>query len=189
MDRREALYSLGMITGMAFFASSSLVSCSSKAVVSDKLTEEDVQLLNEIGEIIISVTADSPGAKVANTGKYVQAIVNDCMNEKDKTKFLEGWQHMQILGREQYNKDINNLSGTEINTYLTSLDKYSSIGEDESKADLAISAFHIIKQLTVGGYFTSEVGATQALRYDPIPGKFVGVIPYEPGDKVWARDI
>jgi hypothetical protein len=43
-----------------------------------------------------------------------------------------------------------------------------------------------MKELTLLGYFTSEVGATKALRYVPIPGRFDGCIPYKKGDKAWA---
>src|ERR1700676_5385930 len=34
--------------------------------------------------------------------------------------------------------------------------------------------------------FTSEPGATKALRYIAVPGKYEGCIPYKKGDKAWA---
>ena len=43
-----------------------------------------------------------------------------------------------------------------------------------------------MKQLTLFGYFTSKEGATQALRYVAVPGKYVGDYPYKKGDKAWA---
>jgi hypothetical protein len=43
-----------------------------------------------------------------------------------------------------------------------------------------------MKQLTLLGYFTSEIGATQTLRYVAVPGKYEGCIPYKKGDKAWA---
>ena len=33
---------------------------------------------------------------------------------------------------------------------------------------------------------SSKEGATQALRYLPIPGKYDGSYPYKKGDKAWA---
>jgi len=44
----------------------------------------------------------------------------------------------------------------------------------------------MVKELTLLGFFTSEVGATQALRYLPVPGKYVGDYPYKKGDRAWA---
>ena len=44
----------------------------------------------------------------------------------------------------------------------------------------------MLKDLTVLGYFTSEIGATQALNYVEVPGKFDACIPYTPGEKAYA---
>ncbi|WP_140938158.1 gluconate 2-dehydrogenase subunit 3 family protein [Sphingobacterium lumbrici] len=46
--------------------------------------------------------------------------------------------------------------------------------------------FTMLKQLTLIGFFTSEVGMTQALRYVKIPGKFDGDYPYQKGDRAFA---
>jgi hypothetical protein len=46
--------------------------------------------------------------------------------------------------------------------------------------------FRMMKELTLLGYFTSEIGCTQARRYVPVPGKYEGCIPYQKGDKAWA---
>lgn len=46
--------------------------------------------------------------------------------------------------------------------------------------------FRMMKELTLLGYFTSEVGATQGLRYNQVPGRYEGCVPYKKGDKLWA---
>ena len=46
--------------------------------------------------------------------------------------------------------------------------------------------YTMIKQLTLWGYFSSEIGSKQALRWVPIPGKYDGNLPYKKGDKAWA---
>jgi hypothetical protein len=46
--------------------------------------------------------------------------------------------------------------------------------------------FRMMKELALLGYFTSEVGATQALRYVESPGRYDPCVPYKPGDKDWA---
>jgi len=46
--------------------------------------------------------------------------------------------------------------------------------------------FTMFKQLTLTGYFNSELGLTKALRYVKIPGKFDGNYPYKKGDKAFA---
>ena len=46
--------------------------------------------------------------------------------------------------------------------------------------------FRMIKELTLLGYFTSEIGATKALRYVAVPGRYDGSVPYKKGDRAWA---
>jgi hypothetical protein len=46
--------------------------------------------------------------------------------------------------------------------------------------------FSLMKQLTIAGYFISEIGATKALQYLPIPGRFEGDVPLQADQKVWA---
>ena len=46
--------------------------------------------------------------------------------------------------------------------------------------------FTLMKQLTLFSFFTSEVGATKALRYVSIPGRYDGDMPYQKGDRAWA---
>jgi hypothetical protein len=43
-----------------------------------------------------------------------------------------------------------------------------------------------MKELTLLGYFTSEVGATSALDYVPVPGRYEGCTTLEPNQKAWA---
>ena len=47
-------------------------------------------------------------------------------------------------------------------------------------------SFKMLKQFICFGYYTSEVGATQELRYDAVPGGFKGSIPYKSSDPSWA---
>ena len=47
-------------------------------------------------------------------------------------------------------------------------------------------AFAMLKELTVLGYFSSEIGATQALAYDKVPGGYWGCLDLKPGQKGWA---
>ena len=58
--------------------------------------------------------------------------------------------------------------------------------DPNSKKDVSKHYFTMMKELTLTGFFTSEVGATKALRYVAIPGRFEGCVPYKKGDKAWA---
>jgi hypothetical protein len=53
-------------------------------------------------------------------------------------------------------------------------------------ADARPHYFRLIKELTLLGYFTSEIGCTQALRYIETPGRFEPRVTYTAGEKAWA---
>jgi hypothetical protein len=44
----------------------------------------------------------------------------------------------------------------------------------------------MMKELAVLGYFTSEVGMTQALQYVEAPGRYDPCVPYKAGERDWA---
>ena len=46
--------------------------------------------------------------------------------------------------------------------------------------------FRMMKELALLGYFTSQIGCTQALVYEEAPGKYEPCIPYKPGQKAYA---
>jgi hypothetical protein len=53
-------------------------------------------------------------------------------------------------------------------------------------ADAPAHYFRMMKELALLGYFTSEIGYTQAQRYTESPGRFDPCVPYQPGEKAWA---
>jgi len=46
--------------------------------------------------------------------------------------------------------------------------------------------FAIVRDLTLLGYFTSEIGATKAYQYIAVPGRYDGDMKLKPGQRVWA---
>ncbi|MEO5567776.1 MAG: gluconate 2-dehydrogenase subunit 3 family protein, partial [Gemmatimonadaceae bacterium] len=46
--------------------------------------------------------------------------------------------------------------------------------------------FRMMKELALLGYFTSEIGCTQAQRYQESPGRFEPCVPYKVGEKSFA---
>jgi hypothetical protein len=53
-------------------------------------------------------------------------------------------------------------------------------------ADSPAHYFRMMKELALLGYFTSEIGCTQAQRYAETPGRYDPCVPYKAGEKSWA---
>jgi hypothetical protein len=69
---------------------------------------------------------------------------------------------------------------------LVELDAEQKAFQEKKKAEELPHYFRLMKELTLWGFFTSEVGATKALRYVAVPGKYEGCVDYKKGDKAWA---
>jgi hypothetical protein len=62
----------------------------------------------------------------------------------------------------------------------------AKINSATQMSDPPTKYFRMMKELALLGYFTSEVGATQALRYVESPGRYDPCVPYKAGDRDWA---
>jgi len=162
------------------------------------LSADEVALLDEVGETILPTSAHSPGAKAAGIGAFMHVIVADCYSRQEQQRFQEGIAELEQRSQEAHQQAFRQLAPEARKALLTTLDAEAK-AYDETLADqnaerakdarldpLPPHYFTMMKQLTIWGYFTSEVGATQALRYVPVPGRYDGCIPYEQGDKAWA---
>lgn len=58
--------------------------------------------------------------------------------------------------------------------------------ENAPRSEEEAAFFRRMKELTLAGYYTSEIGATQALRHQMIFSAYQGCVPYEPDDRTWA---
>ena len=56
----------------------------------------------------------------------------------------------------------------------------------KEKAKTVPQFFAIARDLTMLGFFTSEIGATKAYEYIAIPGRYDGCTDLKPGQRVWA---
>lgn len=188
MNRRELLKMISAVTGTAMIGgaaigSSALLSgCATTPLAPISLTAADIALLDEIAETIMPRT-DTPGAKDAEVGKFMAVYVPDCYTLEEQAVFYKGLGSVEAESQKAYNRSFMVLTPAERTAFITELDQ-------EARKTAASGGtphyFTMIKQLTLFGFFTSEVGATQVLRHTPIPGYFDGAMPYEQGDRAWA---
>ena len=185
MNRREVIGRLGLILGGSIIGEAFFLSgCKSDPTNVDNLfTEDDVALFNEIGETILPETA-TPGAKMANVGAFMALMVNDCYSPEEQEIFTKGVTILNHRSKEHYGKDFMGITAKQRTALLTILDQEQK--KEAKNNQHAVHYFRMMKELTLLGYFTSEVGCTKALRYIPVPGKYVGCVPYRTGEKAWA---
>jgi len=190
MKRREAVTGLAVIIGGSMVGSSLfLTSCKTEEKKQEggpvALTADDVALLDEVADTIIPTT-DTPGAKAAAVGAFMKVMVTDCYDEADQKIFVEGITKLGEASQKQFSKGFMELDADQKKTLLTAIDKEMKDYQASKKDTDPKHYFKMMKDLTLQGYFTSEIGATKALRYVAVPGKYEGCIPYKKGDRAWA---
>lgn len=200
MDRRELLKMIAVITGGVMIGGDALLSgCHTEKGKSRGIfSQADVDFLNEVADTILPETK-SPGAKAAKVGEFMTVMVNDCYEERDRKSFYEGISKLDEACNKMHGSGFMKVTPAQRLALLTKQDqeakeyqsKKGELEEAERKknkdfAGLSNHYFLMMKQLTLYGYFSSEIGATKAMRYMAVPGKYEGSVPYHKGDKAWA---
>lgn len=171
-------------------------------------SERDIALLDEIAETILPKT-NTPGAKDAAVGVFITVMVNDCYTPQDQQVFREGMVLLNDACQNKFNTDFMKATKEERHELLLSLDREAKVYQEKvtafnneqnekeqeefergnlafKKSFMSSHYYTMMKQLTLLGFFTSEKGATEALRYVPVPGRYDACIPYHKGDRAWA---
>lgn len=189
MNRRDALSRVALILGGTVLgANAFLEGCkpADKKVGADQpFSADDISYLDEIAETIIPAT-DTPGAKAAQVGTFMTVMVNDCYTTEDQKIFKEGLNLLNAASNKKFSKNFVSITPEQRKELLIEVDKEAKDYMSSKKADDPKHYFRMMKELTLLGYFTSEPGATKALRYVAVPGKYEGCIPYKKGDRAWA---
>jgi len=189
MNRREAISSVALLMGGTLLGAEAFMSgckLSDKGGASSiKFTLDHINFLNEMAETILPATA-TPGAKEAKVGEFMSVYVTDCYENKDQIIFMEGIKKLDEASTKFSGKTFLNSTPQQRHEVLVALDAEAKAYQKTKKETDPTHYFKMMKELTLLGFFTSEIGATKALRYVAVPGKYVGCIPYIKGDKAWA---
>ena len=183
MNRRDALKSVVLLMGGTVLGSTAILTgCAPDSQLKDlNFSAEDLAFLDEIGETIIPTT-DTPGAKATKIGDFIQMMVKECYDADQQTTFITGLNTIRTDFKAE--KGVDFMEGTPEDrlAFLNALhQKYVASGEEKQP-----EIIHMLRDLTVLGYFSSEIGATQALRFVESPGRFDPCVDHKKGDRAWA---
>ena len=211
MNRRDALMRVAALAGVTMslpaLADTLEASATRRALTGKPVffTADQDATVAELAETIIPTTK-TPGAKAAKVNEVIDVILKDCYKPDDQKRFLDGLTQTNKLSQDAYSKAFVQLDPTQRIEIVKKLEadakeqkaKMASAKDatkvENSQADLQMPDakkvytpfFTILKDLTLTGYFTSEVGCTQALEYVAVPGRYDGCVPLKPGQKAWA---
>lgn len=207
MDRRQFLQASALLGGA--FATRAFANLSDTGLANSKepqpllngpsIGKQPASLFNAreradiaaMTEIIIPRT-DTPGAIDAGIPNFVEHMVQHWLSEDERKVFLKGFADVRVLSRERFGKDYSALSADQ---QLNLLEELEDNASDSPWYDFAnVQRQYIedapficqLKELTIFGFYSSEVGATQVLRHDPMPMQFDGELALGEDDSTWS---
>lgn len=193
LTRREAIKNMAILMGASVIGPRLLAGHFGLQTPID-FSDADIALLDEIGETIIPATK-IPGAKAVNIGAFIAMMVADCYPAAAQKEFREGLAKLPadyeakygekfVGGKVENRTQFLNALDTEQRKHTAAtkrkVDEFSKVISTETASP---HYFRVMRELTILGYFTSEIGSTKAVKYLEVPGRYDGNVPYKKGDE------
>ena len=162
MNRRRFLINVSTLLGCSVTALDVAAIDSALAFTKNsasKLQPAQLNVIAAIADIIIPQT-DTPSASQAKTHFYIDLYLHEFLTESKRIEFL---QDLETLYKPL--PGFLSLSKNEQTQVVQRLD-------DQLHSDNENKTYKKLKELIVIGYYTSEIGGTQELKYDPVPGPY-----------------
>ena len=184
IDRREALRRTALLFGGVLSApaiAGVLAGCDSRRADGRwrALTSDQSELVATIAEQIIPET-DTPGARAAEVHVFIDKMLAGHYPAEERDRVRDGLAELDETARRACGSPFIRCSADEQRAMLGLLDQQAFAQRRDPHW------FRTIKELTVLGYYTSEIGATQELRHVAVPGRFEGCVPLEQIGRTWA---
>jgi hypothetical protein len=140
-----------------------------------------------LAELVIPAT-DTPGAIEARVPAFIESVVTHWYDERERRIFTDGLEALDAWCARAAGSAF--LDATQ-DLRLAALREAEREATERrlagGGADGDAPFFYKLKELTVVGYYTSEIGATRELRYDPVPLHYDGSLPFQSVGRQWSH--
>lgn len=144
---------------------------------------------------------DTPGAKGARVNEFIDVILTEWATDEERQDFLNGLAAVDKQSNDLFGKDFASASSSQQVTLLRSMDDAAAVLRAEKQrhapntvpepdTQLKGDFFTVFKNITLHGYYTSEVAVTKELNPENrsvfeiiMPGAFHGCTPVPAGRK------
>ncbi len=183
MNRRDALKNTFLLVGGTTISASAIAtmmtSCQTGPDIGFTptfLTEAEAQTLTAAVDVLIPKT-DTPGAVEAGVSQLIDLLATNIFTEEDQKRLQDGIAQMNADSQEKFGSDFASASVEQQTELLTEYDQQVFGPDADRNGERPF--FGDFKQLVVSGFCESELGATQHLQYEAVPGDYSGCVPIE----------
>jgi len=191
MDRRNAIKRAGYFLGMA--VSSPAIAGVLNGCMADStpdwqpafLIKKEVKLVSAVSARIIPSNG-TPGAIEAGVPQYIDVMLSEYYLSEIQEQFRTGLTALEAQSQTVLQQSFVDSSKADQDRVLT---EQSALAKQQLQTfpEGPTPFFLMIKELTLLGFFTSEIGATKVLQYEEVPGGFQGCVLLDSlGGKAWA---
>lgn len=187
INRKEALKRVSYLMGGVIGAPTVLgflSGCTASTAAAKNFSPDQITFLSQVSDIIIPET-DTPGAAEVGVPKFMDDMIFTIWEEEDRNDFLKKMEAFQKKAAKDLGKPFTEATEQERTAYINK--EHEAVFGGNVDWDAPRPFIWTMKEMTITGYFSSEVGMTQVLQYTLVPGYFDGCLPYEEaGGNVWA---
>lgn len=184
MLRREALKKVALLIGGVAIAPELLArALANSPTTLATIPATRLALLAEMADTILPDT-DTPGAKAAKVHEFIAVVVEDCFSPGQREAFWTKLDAADVQCKTMQGAGFVECTVEQRISFFTALQ--AAAKSEPSGSTEGPPFFPLLKNLTIGGYFSSEIGATQALAFDPIPGGWIPDMPVDAQTKAWT---
>lgn len=195
LTRREAiLKASAMLGGVTLIGQAAMLAGCERQDASQAATEPvaqegpfsaaDVELMSAVAETILPET-DTPGAMAAGVGPFIALMVTDTYSPEERQIFTDGLAAIDRECEAAYGRTFVDCSADERLAMAERLDR-EQFEARQNGGDAPPHYFRMLKELTVLGFFTSEVAYEQVLEYAETPGRYEPCRELDPGVRMQA---
>lgn len=178
LDRRQVLASVTAMFGAAVCAPLSRAVAGVPQAALTPLSPGHKALLTAIADRIIPPT-DTPGAAQAGVGDFIEMMFQHFYVPEERQRLIKAV--------DQFDADAVRSHGKRFGALTPEVkDRLLQDWTEGKLKDVDPLRFEEVKQLTLSGYYSSEVGMTEEQVYLPVPGSYDGAYPYEKVGKAFA---
>ncbi|WND02944.1 gluconate 2-dehydrogenase subunit 3 family protein [Temperatibacter marinus] len=185
LDRRQFLsrltFALGGAVSMSLTSAVSAGMFTATNLDPGKLhifTKDQLTLFGDMAQTLIPRT-ETPGARDVNAHFLADELVANWMTKEESVRFISAFQQLMDSIHKKYGKTFSALSQKDKTTVLDHLGK-------EMKKNKGYHVYSDIREMTIFGYYTSEIGASEELIFDPVPGPYQGCVDLSTVGKTYA---
>ncbi len=176
------------------------------AITLQALSPSQEQLVAAVADVILPAT-NTPGARQVGVSQFIDRMLTEYSAAGDRNRVIAGLERLDANARRLHGTPFVKCTAEQQFALVDALDAqaYGTPAADAasrpaaapraSAADAASaihpddigpqSFFRLLKELTVVGYYTSEVGATRELRVNPM-GRWRADVPYSDIGAGWS---